>query len=84
MNGKEFSESDFSQAKRMAKEVYLLEEKLHYFIFNEKKLPIGITFHVEILPWHINKPTSLEQFKIWMEVIWMLKMEFSGEIKLPE
>lgn len=84
MNGKEFSESDFLQAKRMAEEIYLLEQKLSDFIFNEKKLPIAIKVQVELLPWHMDEPTSLEQFKIWMKVLWMLKMEFSGEIKPAE
>jgi len=84
MNGKEFSESDFIRAKRMAQEIYTLEDKLNNFIFNEKKIPISINFQVELLPWHMDEPTSLEQFKMYMKVLWMLKAEFSGEIKLPE
>lgn len=79
MNGKELSESDFLQAKRMAQEIYTLEDKLSNFIFHEKKFPIAIKVQVELLPWHMDEPTSLEQFKMYMKVLWMLKMEFSGE-----
>ena len=84
MGGKGFTEADFIRAKREAKDIFRLTEKLSKFIFHEKKLPIAINFQVELLPWYIDKSTSLEQLGTWMEVLWMLKKEFGGEIKPAE
>lgn len=84
MNEKEFSESDFILAKAMAREVFILSERLNDLIFCGGKFPIGISFRPQIHPFHIDESASLEQFKIWMRTLWMLEREFSGTVMPAE